>query len=77
MRRDPYPLNWLAGLGGVQALKIFIDEGFDIDTREYGEERTPLIDAAAFGRLYNMAYLIYREADVNQTMRTRETALHI
>ena len=73
------PLHWLAAFSGTESLGKFLDEGYSANVTDGaggGYERTVLMEAAAFGRMSNIAYLIHRGADVNQTVERGETALH-
>ena len=73
------PLHWLAAYGGFESLETLLSEGYDINVVGGiggGYERTPLMEAAAFGRMSNIAYLIHRGANVNQAVENGETALH-
>ncbi|HKR64451.1 MAG TPA: ankyrin repeat domain-containing protein [Thermoanaerobaculia bacterium] len=62
-----------AGTGDLEALKLFVEAGYSVDTKDRG---TPaIVNAAMFGQDAAVLYLIGEHADVNATDEVNTTAL--
>jgi ankyrin repeat protein len=73
-RRGNTPLQYAAGFGTAEAIRLLLDGGADVNSRN-GFEATPLIWAA--GNLAKTRLLIERGADVNARTRQGRTALMV
>lgn len=62
------PLHWAAITNRVDFMRMLLDHGAEVDSRDH-EGRTPLFSCAAFGAIDAASLLLERQADHHRTDR--------
>ena len=77
LKWDAGTLVILGGDGHLEMTRLFLEQGADVNAREPEYGLTPLLSAAAYGRLLMVKYLIGKGADLSATDKFGNSALEL